>query len=189
MDATLLTGEKIKFKSFDEIVDEDFYNEIIKLYCHGNNLTSLPELPNSLTNLWCYDNNLTSLAKLPNSLITLSCFGNKLTSLPELPNSLINIDCDNNNLTSLPELPNSLTTLFCDSNNLTSLPASLLLCRNLIDIYYTNNEIVLTLPQMRFLERINNRTIDNTLYNDSQNVHNHNVQLSLIKSINTLMAD
>ncbi len=189
MKATLSTGKRIIFKSFDEIVNEDFYNDILELGCWNNNLTSLPELPNSLTRLYCWNNNLTSLPELPNSLTYLSCYNNNLTSLPELPNSLTDLDCKNNNLTSLPELPNSLTKLYCEDNYLTSLPASLLLCRNLIDIDYSDNEIVLTLPQIRFLERINYRTIDNTLYNDSQNVHNHNVQLSLIKSINTLMAD
>ncbi len=169
MKATLSTGKRIIFKSFDEIINEDFYNGIVTLECYWNKLTSLPELPNSLT--------------------FLDCSWNNLTSLPELPNSLTELNCIYNNLTSLPELPNSLTTLYCAYNNLTSLPASLLLCRNLREINYSGNEIVLTLPQMRFLERVNNRTTENTLYNDSQNVHNHNVQLSLIKSINTLMAD
>ena len=45
--------------------------------------------------------NLTQLPELPNSLEILYCKYNKLTELPELPNSLNYLNCSNNNLTEL----------------------------------------------------------------------------------------
>ncbi len=108
-----------------------------KLYCHNNNLTFLPELPdckllfcnsNQLTylpslpncqRLWCYDNLLTSLPSLPNCTY-LSCFNNKLTCLPKL-DKCIRLYCYNNKLTHLPELPNC-SIVQCYNNELTILP-------------------------------------------------------------------
>ena len=48
------------------------------LYCHNNNLTSLPELPSTLQKLYCHNNNLTSLPELPSTLQNLYCSDNKL---------------------------------------------------------------------------------------------------------------
>ena len=66
----------------------------------------------------CDNNQLTQLPELPNSLKVLSCSYNQLTQLPELPNSLKYLDCSNNQLTQLPELPNSLEILYCSYNQL-----------------------------------------------------------------------
>ena len=78
------------------------------LYCGYNNLTNLPELPNTLTHLYCSSNNLNSLPELPINLTHLYCSNNNLSSLPELPNTLTHLYCGYNNLSSLPELPISL---------------------------------------------------------------------------------
>ena len=50
--------------------------EFVKILdCSYNQLTQLPELPNSLKNLSCWNNQLTQLPELPNSLIYLYfCF-------------------------------------------------------------------------------------------------------------------
>ena len=153
MRAILSNGEEITFKSFNEIVGKEFYDNITILYCDFNKLKELPELPKSLIELYCY----------------------------------------NNQLEKLPELPKSLIELVCSYNKLKELPLSMLLCNRLNYCNYSNNEIVLTIPQMRFLERPNNRntnnSVYNSVYNDTQNVHNHNIQLSLVKSINALMKD
>jgi len=111
-----------KYESFDKIFALNNYNEITHLDCHYNNLTSLPEFPESLKYLYCYGNNLTSLPELPKSLINLNCSYNNLTSLPELPESLKYLHCPYNKLTCLPKFPESLTHLWCHNNNLTSLP-------------------------------------------------------------------
>ena len=54
-------------------------------------LTSLQNftLPSTLTYLYCHNNQLTSLPTLPTTLIELLCYNNQLTNLPTLPSSLI----------------------------------------------------------------------------------------------------
>ena len=54
------------------------------LQCQGNNLTSLPLLPNTLEELWCDISPLPALPTLPSSLCTFYCEGIGLTSLPSL---------------------------------------------------------------------------------------------------------
>ena len=125
------------YNSFEEILKLDDYNHIIYMDCYNTNLSSLPELPNSLINLYCSNNDLSSLPELPNSLTKLHCNNNNLSSLPELPNSLKQLWCHHNNLSSLPKLPNSLIKMYCSNNNLSSLPEF----PNLLEIYMINNPI------------------------------------------------
>jgi uncharacterized repeat protein (TIGR01451 family) len=113
-------------------------NSLSYLDCYGNFLSSLPVLPNTLNILNCTFNQLTSLPNLPNSLITLNCRGNQLSSLPNLPNSLTVLDCSGNQLSSLPPLPNSLTSLDCGYNNLSSLPP---LSNSLTSLACNNNSL------------------------------------------------
>jgi len=58
------------FNSFEVIPN---YDKVVYIYCDGNYLTSLPELPNSLQTLYCHCNYLTKLPELPNSLQILDC--------------------------------------------------------------------------------------------------------------------
>jgi len=165
-----------------------------KLWCSGNNLTSLPSsLPESLQILNCSNNDLTELpSKLPESLRGLYCYNNKLTELPsKLPESLKILYCYNNNLTALPsKLPESLQELDCYNNNLTSLPINLHELRNLTYVSYINNEIEYIPPQTtRFLNRLKNAGMTQPkLYNDRQNVHDHQIQESIRNSTNSVMA-
>ena len=121
----------------------------------------------------------------------LFCSHNKLTSLPLLPNTLQKFSCSLNKLTSLPSLPNTLQKFNCDNNKLTSLPISLINCQQLEGISYFNNEIELTVQQLRFINRINNQqyTINNNIYNNSQNVHDSSIQQCLLNSINNLLTN
>jgi len=118
IDKSKIKGLYMSYKNLTELLDLSEYTNLKELNCDNNNLTELPELPNSLEILKCYNNNLTSLPELPNSLEYLDFDNNQLTSLPELPNSLEYLYCKYNKLTSLPELPNSLIYLDCDNNNL-----------------------------------------------------------------------
>lgn len=93
------------------------------IYCSFNNLTYLPENICNLVNLLhlnCCENNLTKLPELPNTLKELDCSHNKLIILPEkLPDCLEYLNCMCNNLTELPEiLPKKLNLLFCYSESL-----------------------------------------------------------------------
>ena len=181
-----------------------------ELDCSYNNLTELPlKLPGSLRVLGCYNNNLTSLPpNLPESLQLLDCSNNKLTELPlNLPESLQKLYCRNNNLTELPSnlpgslrvlgcskndltelppsLPESLQQIWCYNNKLTSLPINLHELRNLTYCIYNNNEIEYIPPQTtRFLNRLKNTDMTQPkLYNDGQNVHDHQIQESIRNSI------
>jgi len=161
----------------------------------NNKLTELPSnLPESLRGLYCRNNNLTSLpSNLPESLRGLDCSNNDLTELPSrLPESLQKLYCSDNNLTSLPpSLPESLQQIWCYNNKLTSLPINLHELRNLTYVCYSNNEIEYIPPQTtRFLNRLKNKGLTQPkLYNDRQNVHDHQIQESIRNSTNSVMAD
>ena len=133
---------KHKYNSFNEILNLDNYNKITYLDCDDNNLTSLPELPESLMDMNCSFNNLTSLPKLPKSLKWLSCHHNNLTSLPELSKSLEYLYCSFNKLTSLPKLPKS--GLVWSAKNLTSV---LVYQKSLIEFSCTSNKLT-SLPKL-----------------------------------------
>ena len=168
----------------------DLPNSLEILDCRLNYLTSLPDLPNSLQYLYCYKNKLTSLPDLPNSLQVLNCSHNKLTLLPDqLPNSLQEFNCSYNELTSLPDqLLNLLEELDCCQNQLTFLPHSIIQCRNLQTINYDNNEIEYIPPFItRFLNRLRNTSNHVDIYNDGQNVHNHQIQETIRNSIYAIM--
>lgn len=117
------TGILASINEITEISDLSGFTSLDTLDCGQNQLTSLPNLPNSITILNCNTNNLVSLPTLPTSLLELYCQANDLTSLPTLPSSLEELSCNNNQLSALPTLPNSLLTLICSSNAITSLPA------------------------------------------------------------------
>ena len=85
---------------------------VTKLECDGNQLTTLPELPDNLTVLYCGRNKLTSLPILPANLSEIYCRNNQLTTLPELPDSLFKLDCrDNRTLAEKPATKRTLKAL------------------------------------------------------------------------------
>ena len=167
-------GDGVEYKNFNKIRQLPNYDRIVYIDCCNNDLTSLP-------------------SNLPESLQLLNCYNNDLTSLPSnLPESLQKLYCRNNNLTSLPpSLPESLQTLYCSDNILTSLPINLHELRNLTYVCYSNNEIEYIPPQTtRFLNRLKNTGMTQPkLYNDRQNVHDHQIQESIRNSTNSVMAD
>ena len=101
---------------------------IIVLYCYGNNLTTLDVSQNTaLLRLFCDDNQLTTLDVSKNtSLTVLNCDRNQLTTLDVSKNtSLTGLNCVQNQLTTLDVSKNtSLTVLNCDQNHLSTLVVS-----------------------------------------------------------------
>jgi len=165
------------------------------LYCLNNQLTQLPENMNfpNLHSLYCSNNELTQLPENMNfpNLHLLYCSNNKLTQLPENMNftNLKVLYCSNNQLTQLSENMNfpNLQALYCSNNQLTSLPLCILNFRHLQKINYVNNEIELSPQIARFIHRLQNKNMNSlSVYNDTQNIHNANIQVSVKDSINNI---
>ena len=102
-------------KEYDHFDIDKFENleNIIKLDCSSNQLTSLPENIGSLVNLeklWCSENQLTSLPESIGNLVKLydlKCDDNQLTSLPESFGNLVNLkyfDYSGNPLKEIPQI-------------------------------------------------------------------------------------
>jgi len=94
------------------------FEKLKGLECEGNNLKSLPKLPNSLIRLNCSDNNLTELPELPENLQELVCINNNLNFLPDLSNlkKLSFLSFGRNNIWSLPKLSDSIREIHCAEN-------------------------------------------------------------------------
>ena len=186
-----------------ELPENMNFPNLRSLYCYRNKLTELPENMNfqNLQELYCSENQLTQLPEnmnLPN-LQELYCSHNELTELPEnmnLPN-LQELYCSNNELTQLPDNMNfpNLHSLHCSGNKLTQLPLCILNFRHLQAIDYANNEIELSPQIARFVHRMQNRNRNRNrnlnsnslnVYNDGQNIHNVNIQVSVKDSINNI---
>ena len=136
----------INKENLNELEHLSEYINLKELYCNGNNLKSLPELPKKLIFLGCEYNDLTTLPELPNTLENLICHDNKLKVLPELPKGLKELNCVNNNLNYLPDLPKRLKYLNCSNNDLTVLPE---LPSSLIYFYCDGNDNLKTHVDMR----------------------------------------
>jgi hypothetical protein len=158
-------------------------------------LTCLPEFEKliNLEEINCSNNQLTCIPEW-NTLINLKvikCYNNQLIYLPEW-NNLINlkeINCSYNKLTYLPDWNNliNLRTIDFINNIITNLPISWSRLNNLRNIFYNRNPIEYIPPNL--LRIINRRKNGQNIYNDSQNVHNHNIQLSMHRSIEYLIKD
>ena len=96
------------------------------------------------------------------------------------------LNISNSNINSLKKIENlvNLTELYCSSNQLTSLNE----IENLVNLRrceYQNNIINHIPPNIvRILNRFQN---GQNIYNDGQNVHNHNIQESIKKSVNNIL--
>ena len=157
------------------------------LYCSNNQLHKLPDsFPPTLQTLYCDDNQLRSLPELPPMLQNLHCWNNQLRSLPDsLPPTLQSLTCYNNQLHKLPDsLPPALQRLDCSNNQLTTLPNSIICTQ--CNIYYSNNPIeYLPVQVTRWLTHVNRKT-SQRVYQDTQSVHNHSIQLGIINAVTLL---
>lgn len=89
-------------------------DDLLPLYIQNNTLaiewfdiTSLPDLPNTIHRLICSYSTLMQLpSNLPIYLEELTCDHMSLHSLPKLPRTLKILNCYNTHITHLPKLPN-----------------------------------------------------------------------------------
>ncbi len=167
-----------------------------KLYCRSNQITSLKPLSNclNLRVLYCDENQITSLEPLSNcvNLQKLFCNNNQITSLEPLSNcvNLQKLYCFKNQITSLEPLSNciNLQKLICNNNQITSLEP-LIHLRRLNFLGYTNNPIEIPTVQIqRMLDRIWSNHYS-SIYDDSQNVHDTEIQRTVCESVQSLLKD
>lgn len=122
---TEITAANLNIKSLAGI---QFFTNLTKLDCYGNELTSLNLSSNTkLKSLNCSDNSIRSLDISKHiSLETVNCSGNDLTLLSVAPKSwLKSLFCNDNNLSSLNVSENAnLESLNCSNNNLSALDVS-----------------------------------------------------------------
>ena len=120
---------------------------------------------------------------------------NKIKEIKGL-DKLINLEyleLSYNKITEIKGLDNlvSLKYLCLNNNQITELPLSLCNLRNLRYFYYYNNPIEhIPLPVQRWLDQMNRRvTVNNMVYNDGQNIHNHHIQTSFRRSLENILRD
>ena len=159
-----LTNLEIEYSNVTSLKGIEYFYNLKKLDCSGNQLTSLNlSKCTALTEVNCYENQIkslnvsrcTALTKLKASnnqltsldvskcteLESLECSDNKLKSLDVSNCTLLKwLYCENNRLTSL-DMSNCtmMLQLFCAGNQLTSLNVSK--CTNLGRIHCQNNKL------------------------------------------------
>jgi hypothetical protein len=175
--------------------------KLVELDISCNNLTEIPiEICNlkNLVNLWITDNKLTELPKEIDNLTRLKWLRLSFNNITQLPNSIGNLgsleylDVYKNELTTLPKEIGNLTQLnilFISNNKLTELPLEIVNLRSLTEFMYLNNPLENLLNPIinRFIIFMKNRPNDNTIYDDTQNVHSSSIQQSIKESIFNLM--
>ena len=117
------------------------------------------------------------------NVVELSCSNNKLYNLPLEIGQLINLPSEMGQLINLQIFD-------CSDNELQNLPSEIGQLINLRSFDYSNNEIEYIPPNVqRLINRFRN-TYENGqgIYNDTQSVHNHNVQECVRKSISYVMS-
>ena len=163
-----------------------------ELDCHSNKIQSLEPLKNliNLEKLYCCDNQIQSLELIKDliNLEELHCCINRIQSLEPIKNltNLEQLDCSCNSIQSLGPIRNliNLNLLDCDENLIKSLePINNLI--NLEHLVYSGNPIEYYPPNI--IRRLDGMKHSQNIYNDSESVHNHNIQESIRKSIQNII--
>ena len=175
------------------------FTNLQKLYLFDNEFKEIKGL-DSLVNLqilYLYNNKITEIKGLDNlvNLKVLYLGNNLITEIKGL-DRLVNLkvlDLYNNQITKIKGLDTlvNLQYLTLHNNKITELPLSLCNLRNINHISYTSNPIeYIPLPVQRWLDRRNNKiNVNNMVYNDKQNIHNHHIQNSFRTSLNNILKD
>ncbi len=173
--------------------------QLTELYLYGNQIEKIEGLENlvQLTKLNLSGNQIKKIEGLENlvQLTELYLGINQIEKIEGLANlvQLTKLHLYHNKITKIEGLENlvQLTELYLSYNLIKELPITLLELRRLNKFYHNDNEIeIIPIPVERWLERINGRiTRNNMIYNDTQNIHNHNIQKSFRNSLINLLTD
>lgn len=140
-EAAAATGElNVSFKNIRSLEGIQYFKNITKLNCYGNNISELDVSRNTnLVELRCGKNKLSTLDLSKNTKLTMvSCYDNKLTKLVLPVNTkLTQLDCHSNKLSKLVFAEGtSIANLDCSRNELQQLDLTnvtdlgLLKCQN-----------------------------------------------------------
>jgi Leucine-rich repeat (LRR) protein len=170
------------------------------LFCGFNNIASVPPLSATLTNLYKLVINYNKLTEIDNTicnLVTLKQLhinSNYISHINKNISKLENLEilkCNNNYINDICSQVAQLYNLqeFITSNNqLTCIPICITRLRRLTVFHYYGNPIEHISPQVqRFLGVLEQSGNIQNVYMDSQNVHNSSIQMSILKSIESLM--
>ena len=112
--------------------------------------------------------------------ITLDLSYQQLDYIPKEINQLTNLQIIYLNNNQITQIPKEFL------HKISFAPKEILQNRKLINFYYNGNQIEHIPPNVqRFLNRLNHRQ---DLYNDTQSVHNHQIQESIRNSINKIIS-
>ena len=190
----VLDSNKItEIKAIDNLIN------LQKIYLGTNHITEIKAIDNliNLQELVLYNNNIKEIKAIDNlvNLQKIYLGTNQITEIKGL-NNLVNLKelyLGINQITNIKGLDNlvNLKELYFGNNQITELPISLCNLRNINNIFYSNNPIeYISLPVQRLLDRLNNMiTTNNMVYNDTQNIHNRNIQNSFRNSLNNILKD
>ena len=171
--------------------------ELIYIDCGVNKLQTLTGIGSciKLRCLICCFNNISTLDNIPAGSVMeeLIAYGNHLTVLTgiERCTQLRNLDCNDNRLHTLRGLEacKQLGVLKCSNNRIRSLETIVYL-PHLQDITYKSNPLdVQSIQVQRRLGMIRKVNANKSVYNDSQSVHNINVQKCICDSVQRLLKD
>ena len=163
------------------------------IHLYNNPITKIQNLDN-LTNLQYLslsDSQITQIQNLDNltNLQELVLCNNKITQIQNLDNliNLQNLYLNDNQIIKIQNLDKltKLQLLYLSDNKITHLQ-NLDKLINLNQFYYDGNQIEYIPPNVqRFLDRLHNGQY---VYNDTQSVHNHQIQESIRNSINKIIS-
>lgn len=190
-----------RIKSLDKVI---FPSNITQLYMNHNQITSLDEVifPKNITILDISYNRIENInnVNFPSMLNNLNLERNTIKSLEKikLPSNLTSFNISNNGFSFSGKeetdlFPTSLIELNISNNKITFIPIFLVHLVNLVYFNTSGNAIENVHPTVqRFIKNIrdlrNLRINENPIiYNDSQNVHNINVQSSTRDALNKII--
>lgn len=128
-----------------------YFASLRQLFASNNQLSSLPQLSDSLNWLILNDNSFTQLPPLPSGVENLNVDRNQIVYLVSLPPNLDILRAEDNLMLQLPPLPQSLRYLDVERNSLTSLPT---LPPGLLRIQARENQLTALPPLPSSLENI-----------------------------------
>ena len=174
------------------ILKEEGFYKVKKIYLDGGGITSIENIPNTVESFVCINNELKSISSLPYGIKELNLENNKLNEidLTQTPNLVI-LNISHNEIQEIDNLPSTLKELYCSFNQLQRL--DLYGLKYLNKLYINNNNLITViniptslkvikyynnpLKEIQQLDTINDLVIYdyNGIVNNNNNNNNNNV--------------